>query len=71
MVFLRSDEHLRRWLDGNGWEPGASLPATTLNELAQRWWSTRLDLDWRPRPVAESQAILDRLGLVGEFWRLG
>jgi hypothetical protein len=70
MVFLRSEEHLRRWLGANGWEPGASLPATTLNELARRWWSTRLDPDWRPRPAAESQAILDDLGLVGEFWRL-
>jgi hypothetical protein len=71
MVFLRSEEHLGRWLDANGWEPGASMSATTLNELARRWWWTRLDPDWRPRPLAESQAILDGLGLRGEFWRLG
>ena len=70
MRFLRSEEHLTRWLDANGWEPGASFPATTLNELARRWWSTRLDPDWRPRTLPESQAILDELGLVGEFWRL-
>ena len=48
MVFRRSEEHLERWLDRNGWEPGASMSATTLNELAQRWWRTRLDPDWRP-----------------------
>lgn len=71
MRFLRSEEHLGRWLDRNGWEPGASLSATALNELARRWWWTRLDPDWRPRPAAESQAILDGLGLRGEFWRLG
>ena len=70
MVFLRSEEHLQRWLDVNGWEPGASMSATTLNELARRWWWTRLEPDWRPRPPAESQAILDELGLTGEFWRL-
>jgi hypothetical protein len=70
MVFLRSEEHLRRWLDANGWEPGASLDATTLNELARRWWWTRLDDGWRPRTTAESQAILDELGLRGAFWRL-
>ena len=70
MVFLRSEEHLERWLAANGWEPGASMPATTLNELARRWWWTRLEPDWRPRPVAESQAILDELGLTGPFWRL-
>ena len=46
-------------------------PAGMLNELAQCWWSTRVDPDWRPRPPAESQRILDELGLTGEFWRLG
>ena len=71
MVLLRSEEHLERWLATNGWEPGASMSAPTLNELARRWWWTRLDLDWRPRRVDQSQAILDDLGLTGEFWRLG
>jgi hypothetical protein len=70
MVFLRSEEHLARWLDGNGWEPGASLSALKLNELARLWWCTRLDPDWRPRAPAESQAILNELGLSGGFWRL-
>jgi hypothetical protein len=70
MVFLRSEEHLARWLDENGWEPGASLSALKLNELARLWWWTRLDPDWRPRRVDESQAILDELGLTGRFWQL-
>ena len=70
MVFLRSEEHLARWLDTNGWEAGASMTATTLNELARRWWWTRLEPDWRPRTPAESQAILDELSLTGDFWRL-
>jgi hypothetical protein len=70
MVFLRSEEHLARWLDANGWAAGASMSAATLNELARRWWWTRLEPDWRPRTAAESQAILDEVGLVGEFWRL-
>ena len=70
MVFLRSEEHLERWLEATGREPGATLTAPRLNELARRWWWTRLDHDWRPRRVDESQAILDELGLTGEFWRL-
>ena len=70
MVFLRSEEHLERWLAANGWQPGATTTAPELHELARRWWSTRLDPDWRPRTSAESQAILDGLGLTGEFWRL-
>lgn len=70
MVFLRSEEHLARWLDANGWEPGASMSAPTLNELARAWWWSRLEPDWRPRRLEESQAILDELGLIGDFWLL-
>jgi len=70
MVFLRSEEHLERWLDAVGQEPGATMPAAKLNELARRWWWTRVERDWRPRTPAESQAILDELGLTGEFWQL-
>ena len=70
MVFLRSEEHLERWLAESGLEPGASMAAATLDELARRWWGTRLAPDWRPRAPAEGQAILDDLGLTGDFWRL-
>jgi len=70
MVFLRSEEHLQLWLRAHGRQPGASLTAPVLNELARRWWWTRVEPDWRPRPAADSQAILDDLGLTGEFWRL-
>jgi hypothetical protein len=38
--------------------------------LAQAWWVGRLDPEWRPRTRDESQAILDEVGLRGEFWRL-
>ena len=70
MVFLRSEEHLARWLAANGWEPGASLSAGTLNELARVWWWSRLDPGWQPRTAAESQALLDAVGLTGDFWAL-
>ena len=49
---------------------GATLDAPKLHELARRWYGDRLDPAWRPRTPAESQAILDDLGLRGEFWRL-
>jgi len=71
MVYLRSEVHVKTWLDANGYEFGATFPATTMNALAKRWWSLRLDLDWRPRPLEESQSILDEVGLTGGFWQLG
>ncbi len=70
MVFLRSEEHLERWLSANGWEAGATLLAPDMNALARAWWWSRLDPGWRPRTLDESQAILDGLGLTGAFWSL-
>ena len=68
MNLFRSEEHRDRWLGGR--EPGATTTAAKLCELAHAWWDTRLAPDWRPRTRDENQAILDRLGLTGEFWRL-
>jgi hypothetical protein len=68
MNLFRSEEHVARWLAGR--EPGATISSGKLYELAQAWWGDRLAPDWRPRTRDESQAILDRLGLTGEFWQL-
>ena len=68
MNLFRSEEHIERWLDGR--EPGQTFSAGQLAELAQAWWETRLAPDWRPRTLDESQAILTRVGLTGEFWTL-
>jgi hypothetical protein len=69
MNLFRSEEHIERWLGAR--EPGATIPLRTLCDLAHAWWDTRLRPDWRPRTRDENQAILDGLGLTGEFWRLG
>jgi hypothetical protein len=50
---------------------GELVSLDTLQELARRWYGDRLSPDWRPRTVEASQAILDSVGLTGEFWRLG
>ena len=49
---------------------GELVALDTLQELARRWYGDRLSRDWRPRNLHESQAILDAVGLTGEFWRL-
>ena len=68
MNLFRSEEHLTRWLRGR--RPGVTLEVRTLSELAYAWWGDRLDPDWTPRTRAQNQAILDRLGLTGDAWRL-
>jgi hypothetical protein len=71
MNLFRSEEHVARWLEANRYdEPGATITAGKMCELAHAWWGDRLAPDWRPRTRDESQAILYRLALTGEFWQL-
>jgi hypothetical protein len=68
MNLFRSEEHVERWLAGR--RPGATIPVTQLSELAHAWHSDRLAPDWTPHTREQNQAILDSVGLTGEFWRL-
>jgi hypothetical protein len=69
MLLFRSEDHVHHWLAGR--PPGATIPITKLAELAAAWWDDRLASDWRPHTREENQAILERVGLSGPFWRLG
>ena len=68
MNLFRSEEHITRWLEGR--PPGAIILVGQLSELAQAWWADRLDPNWRPHSREQNQAILDGVGLFGDFWRL-
>ena len=68
MNLFRSEEHVARWLGSR--DPGATIPVTTLCVLAFAWWDDRLAPGWRPHSREQNQAILDSVGLTGEFWRL-
>jgi hypothetical protein len=68
MNLFRSEEHINRWLGAR--DPGATITVAKLNELAHAWWNDRLAPDWQPHTREHNQAILDQLGLAGDFWRL-
>ena len=68
MNLFRSEEHVSRWLGGR--DPGATIPVLKVMELGHAWYTDRLDRYWRPHTREQNQAILDRLNLVGNFWRL-
>ena len=68
MLLFRSEDHVKDWLRGR--DPGATIPIAKLAELAEAWWGDRLAPDWQPHTREQNQAILDRLGLTGPFWRL-
>ena len=70
MLLFRSEEAVRSWCREQRREPGGVVGAGALHELAARWYGDRLDPAWRPRTRDASQAILDAVGLTGDFWRL-
>jgi hypothetical protein len=47
---------------------GAVVPVPQLAALGRRWYRGRLAADWRPRTLAESQALLASTGFTGPFW---
>jgi hypothetical protein len=67
MRLFRSEEHVAAVHP----VPGAVFPAEQLWRLARAWYGDRLDPGWRPRTAAESQRVLEEVGLTGPFWRLG
>lgn len=68
MLVFRSEAHVDRWLAGR--PRGAVIPISKLADLAAAWWGDRLSPDWQPHTREQNQAILERLGLTGPFWRL-
>ena len=68
MNLFRSEEHIARWLGTR--EPGTTIPVAKLAELAFAWWDDRIAPDWTPHTRERNVAILERLGLTGEFWEL-
>ena len=68
MNLFRSEEHIARWLGAR--TPGGTITSAKLSELAHVWWDDRLAPDWRPHTRDQNQAMLDRLGLTGDFWCL-
>jgi hypothetical protein len=61
---------MRLFRSGEAPADGATVELAQLAELADRWYGDRLRADWQPRTAEQSQAILDAVGLTGEFWRL-
>jgi hypothetical protein len=46
------------------------VPLDQVWRLAAAWYTDPRSPKWRPRTAAESQAVLESVGLTGDFWRL-
>lgn len=46
------------------------MPFKQLAALGRRWYADRLALDWAPRTLDASQALLESTGFTGDFFAL-
>lgn len=70
ILLFRSADELPAWCARHGIARGEVVPVSTVWQLARAWYSDKLDPDWKRKSIAEAQAILDGLGLRGDFWDL-
>lgn len=47
------------------------MSIATAWKLGKLWYRDRLDADWQPKTVETIRAILDEVGLTGDFWTVG
>jgi len=70
MLLFRSEEHIQSWRQKRSLDFGAVMTLEQQWELARRWYSDRLDPDWRRRSPDEAQQVFADCGLTGPFWNL-
>ncbi|MEM7048181.1 MAG: hypothetical protein AAF604_00915 [Acidobacteriota bacterium] len=68
MVFFRSEEALQSWCRDARQARRPCLGLPTLWRLAEAWYGSRLQPDWRRFEAAEVRQLFDRLGMVDPFW---
>ena len=68
MLFFRSEECVRAWCSRHGHPVRPLVTMDRLWELADAWYSTRLEpTSRRPQPE-EMREIFAGIGLAGDFW---
>lgn len=70
MLFFRSEEDLKEWLDARNASRGATLSIPQIWKLSQRWYSDRMSPDYHGRSMEQVQEIFKENGLTSGFWQV-
>ena len=68
MLLFRSEVELKSWCMQRGVQRGELLSLEQTWELAKRWYSNRLDPNYRGRSLDQAQQIFRDVGLSAPFW---
>jgi hypothetical protein len=70
MLLFRSEELIDHWCAFRELPRGGTMTPEQCWQLAQAWYGDKLSRDWRRKTLDEVEAVFDRVGLTGPFWRL-
>jgi hypothetical protein len=70
MLLFRSEEHVARWCRVWKIPRGAIFSIRVGQRLAKAWYGDRLSRNWQPFSPQQAQAVLNKVGLRSNFWRL-
>jgi len=70
MLLFRSEENIDAWCQDWQLPHGAELSLDLTWDLSLCWYDGRMLPEYAGRSHREIKAILDGLGLVGDFWAL-
>ena len=70
MLIFRSEDHIDEWCAFRELPRGGTMSAEQCWQLAQDWYSDKLNLDWRRKTLEEAEAMLAGIGLTEPFWNL-
>jgi hypothetical protein len=69
MLFFRSEESLKQWLESKQLKRAAVFSLPQIWDLSQRWYHNRMSPDYRGRTADQVQEIFEEAGLTSEFWK--
>ncbi len=69
MLLFRSEESVAAWSQQRQMPLGQILSLEQVWQLSQRWYADRLSPDFSGRSIEQVEAIFQKVGLSGSFWR--
>lgn len=69
LPFRRADD-IGTWCKRHSLPHGEAVPLHQVVRLAQLWYGSHANSDWRKWTLAEAQTIFHQAGLISEFWEL-
>ena len=68
---FRSQYDINSWCNRHRLPRGEAVPLPQVAQLAQSWYGSHADRQWRKWTISEAQDIFRRTGLHSSFWDLG